>query len=129
MIFQSGACWEGDAKLWKIVKYAKNLAKNEEKLCSTCLLNPIFWMIPGTRSVTSCAIHTYLLHHFSIFGVFFGKIVDGYKISMWNGSSKSTFSLNTLLFTHSNICSTALRKKVKAICTYKWKTFKTNSNK
>ena len=36
------------AKLWKIVKYGKNLAKNEEKPCSTCL-EPIFWLIPSTR--------------------------------------------------------------------------------
>ena len=28
------------AELWKIIKYGKNLAKNEEKLCSTCLKNP-----------------------------------------------------------------------------------------
>ena len=41
MIFQSAA------KLWKTIKYAKILAKNEEKHCSICL-KPIFRQIPDT---------------------------------------------------------------------------------
>ena len=36
------------APLWKIIKYGKKLAKNEEKPCSTCL-QPIFRLILGTR--------------------------------------------------------------------------------
>ena len=36
MIFQSGACGRHCDKLWKIIKYGKNLAKNEEKLHTTC---------------------------------------------------------------------------------------------
>ena len=28
---------KGTVELWKIIKYSKNLAKNEEKPCSTCL--------------------------------------------------------------------------------------------
>ena len=47
-IFQSGAYTEGAAKLQKIIKYAKNLAKNEGKSCSTCI-KPGFWLLPGTR--------------------------------------------------------------------------------
>ena len=31
---------KGVAELWKIIKYAKILAKNEEKPCTTCLFNP-----------------------------------------------------------------------------------------
>ena len=42
MIFQTVEHSEGAAKLWKIIKYAKNLAKNEEKPCSTRCLKPIF---------------------------------------------------------------------------------------
>jgi hypothetical protein len=42
MIFQSAA------KLWKTIKYAKILAKNEEKPLSTCL-QPIFQLITGTQ--------------------------------------------------------------------------------
>ena len=43
---------KGAAKLWKIIKYGKNLAINEENFCSFCL-KPIFQLIPGTRAVTN----------------------------------------------------------------------------
>ena len=39
---------KGAAELWKIIIYGKNLAKNKEKMCSTCL-QPIIWLILGTR--------------------------------------------------------------------------------
>ena len=45
MIFQSGVQTEGAGKLWKIIKFAKHLYKNEEKPCSTCL-QPIFRFHP-----------------------------------------------------------------------------------
>ena len=41
---------EDAAELWKITKYDKNLAKNEEKPCSN-ILKPIFWLIPGSRKI------------------------------------------------------------------------------
>ena len=48
IIFHSGACSIGTVKFWKIIKYAKILAKNEEKQCSTCL-KPIYRLIPDTE--------------------------------------------------------------------------------
>ena len=45
----------GAAKLWKIIKYAKNMVKNEEKPIIRLAYKPIFWLIPapGTQSFTS----------------------------------------------------------------------------
>ena len=44
IFFESGVCRRCCGTL-KIIKYAKNLAKNEAKHCSTCL-KPIFRLIP-----------------------------------------------------------------------------------
>ena len=44
------------SKLWKIVKYATNLAKNEEKPCSICLLKNDF-----ESPISLCTIFTILL--------------------------------------------------------------------
>ena len=47
MTFQSGAHQSRcTTELWKIIKYGKNLAKNEEYPCSL-YLQPICWLIPG----------------------------------------------------------------------------------
>ena len=49
MIFQIEASWppkDGATKIWKFIKYAKNLTKYEEKSYSSCP-NLIFLLIPG----------------------------------------------------------------------------------
>ena len=55
----------GAVKLWKIIKYAKNLTKIEEKPCSICLKPYFFRKLPktrvsSTRSVTSSYVHAYI---------------------------------------------------------------------
>ena len=52
---------KGAAKLWKIIKYAKILAK---KIKKTYFLKPIFWLIPGTwKSITNMRRHTKLQNY------------------------------------------------------------------
>ena len=56
MFFQCGAHQRYTEELWKIIKYCKNLAQNEENSCSTCL-KPISRPILRTRSTTSAKFY------------------------------------------------------------------------
>ena len=47
-------------QLWKIIKYAKNLAKNEEKSCSTCLQPISLWYCGYPKLGKSSLALTYL---------------------------------------------------------------------
>ena len=70
--FSKGEQTKGTAELWKIIKYAKNVAKKiKEKPCSNCL-QPIFWLIlkPENRiSSTRFATNTAECRSFSFWDV------------------------------------------------------------
>ena len=64
MIFQSGS-WQtkgGATKLFKIIKYTKNLTKMKKNLVQIAL-TPFFGLIPGTRSVTKYDVLTHKMQN------------------------------------------------------------------